>query len=136
MFSFVSWNFLTLSYLFFNLSRMKFITIKMLWWELLYIILNIAIFINVITRLMNLKRLSSLKFTYFISLKSFSIVTFAFNFFLRSNIFSTRLLVKSRYFSHKCRNFLTFSYYSLNIMMNFFNYYVINAKCYLLKWTF
>ena len=82
---------------------------------------------------MNLKRRSSSKFIYFISLKFFLIMTFAFNFFLKSNIFLIRLFVKFRYFFRKYRNFLTFYFYFFNIIMNFFNYYVINVKYYLLK---
>ena len=90
-------------------------------------------FIDAMIHLMNLKRLLLLKFIYFISLKFFSIMIFAFNFFLRLNIFSIRSLIKSRYFFYKCRNLLTSFYYFFNIIINFFNYYVINIRCYLSK---
>ena len=90
--------------------------------------------IDDMTRLINLKRryILSLKFTYFIFLK-FSFAVFAFNSFLRSKIFSTRLLIKARYFLRKYRNRSISFYYSLNIEINFFNYYIIKIKCYLLK---
>ena len=120
------------NHLFFNLSKMKSVITKVLQRELLYV-LNIVIFIDAITHLMNLRYRSLLKFIYFISLKFFSIITFTFNFFLKLNIFSTRLSIKSRYFFRKCYNFLILFYYFFNIMKNFFNYYVINIKCYLTK---